>query len=63
MKGIRRAGVLLIVLVVGMFLGHLSSSMLLLISAPLFLLWLLNWDEQKYQERQEQKNTMAYKRS
>lgn len=57
MKAIRRFGLLLLILVVGMLLGNFGLRNATLIFAPLFIIWFICWDERKY--RQEKKKKIA----
>ncbi|WP_071131590.1 hypothetical protein [Enterococcus timonensis] len=50
MKGIRRAGLLFIILMIGIFVGRLDYTAILLITSPLALLWFMNWDEKRYRK-------------
>ncbi|MGX7200294.1 hypothetical protein [Enterococcus nangangensis] len=50
MKGTRRTGFLLIVLLLGILLGRLDGVTVLLIFAPMMLLWLMAWDEKRYKK-------------
>lgn len=55
MKAIRRFGLLLLILVVGMFLGNLGLRNATLIFAPLFIIWFICWDEKKYRQTKKKK--------
>lgn len=48
MTAIRRIGAILVVLLIGIFLGFLGWKNALLVVAPLILLWLMSWDEKRY---------------
>lgn len=48
MESIRRFGFVLFVFTIGMFIGHTSLLVSFLIFCPLFITWLILWDEQKY---------------
>lgn len=41
----------LIVLFLGAIIGTFGMKVICIVFSPLFLLWLLNWDDKKYQER------------
>lgn len=62
MHSVRRAGLLLFVLVVGIFLGTLGWLNALLIASPLFLVWFMLWDEKRFShmKKKEQRRTYAY---
>lgn len=61
MQGIRRTGLLLCILFFGIFLGRLTFSAILLITAPISLLWFMSWDEKRYRKYTEKKKTVAYR--
>lgn len=46
----------LIILFLGAIIGTLGLNAICIVFPPLFLLWLLNWDEKKYQERLQEEN-------
>lgn len=54
MVNIRRAGLLFFVLVIGIFLGSLGTATALFIVAPLFIFWLLLFDEKRYRRHLNQ---------
>lgn len=56
MKGIRRFGLMIILLALGIFIGRLGTQATILIFSSLILLWFILWDEKKYrlQEHEEQ---------
>ena len=47
MKAMRRFGLLIGILLIGIIIGHFGSLIALLIVAPLFTLWLSFWDDKK----------------
>lgn len=60
MKGIRRFGFMIGVLIVGVMIGHFGLFIASLILCPLLTLWLLVWDEKKYRQT-TYKRRSAYK--
>ncbi|MHC5247852.1 hypothetical protein [Enterococcus sp. LJL90] len=62
MIAIRRFGLVLLILVVGMFVGNLGMENAILIVAPLFIIWFILWDEKKYrvQKRKQAKKDEYY---
>ncbi|MGX7328653.1 hypothetical protein [Enterococcus bulliens] len=57
MEAIRRYGFILIVLLVGMLLGHAGSLISFLIFCPLGIMWLVAWDDKRYRLNYHKKNT------
>ncbi len=54
MKAMRRFGLLIGILLIGIIIGHFGSLIALLIVAPLFTLWLSFWDDKKIRQSQYQ---------
>lgn len=54
MLALRRYAFILVVLIVGMFLGNMSLNIALLVLTPLVLIWLMLWDDKNYKRRQKQ---------
>lgn len=48
MVNIRRAGLLFFVLIIGILLGSLGTTTALFIVTPLFIFWLMLFDEKRY---------------
>ncbi len=60
MKKARVSLFLLIILSIGIFIGTLGWEVSILIIFPVFLLWFMSWDEQRYQDfrgKKQQNNT------
>ncbi|MDH6365526.1 Na+-transporting methylmalonyl-CoA/oxaloacetate decarboxylase gamma subunit [Enterococcus sp. PF1-24] len=53
MKATRRFGLLLSILFLGCLLGILGMQVVILVLAPLFLVWFINWDESRYFQREQ----------
>ncbi|WEB81999.1 hypothetical protein [Vagococcus lutrae] len=49
MTSVRRLGLLMVILLIGMYIGSLGLKVIVAISAPLVILWLLIWDDRSYQ--------------
>ena len=66
MKAIRRFGLLLVVLFIGIYIGSLGWENALLLIAPLFFLWFMVWDEKSYSrhvhKKQDQRQSYAYRK-
>lgn len=67
MKAIRRIGLLLVVLFIGIVIGSFGWESALLIIAPLFFLWFMVWDERSYsrntrKQQQNQQHEYAYRK-
>ncbi|HLQ41039.1 MAG TPA: hypothetical protein VK118_08780 [Tetragenococcus sp.] len=60
MKEIRRFGFMIVVLIIGIMIGHFGLTISSLIICPLLTLWLLSWDEKKYKQT-EYKRQLDYK--
>lgn len=54
MKAMRRFGLLIGILLIGIIIGHFGSLIALLIVGPLFTLWLSFWDDKKIRQSQYQ---------
>lgn len=61
MQSVRRTGLLLGILFLGIFLGRLTFNIILLITVPISLLWFMNWDEKRYKKYTKKKENMAYR--
>ncbi|MBU5364774.1 hypothetical protein P7H74_01095 [Enterococcus devriesei] len=48
MKAVRRFGLVIAVLLLGLLIGKLGSLATIVIFAGLFLVWFMLWDERKY---------------
>lgn len=48
MKAVRRFGLIIAVLLLGLFIGKLGSLATVVIFSGLFLVWFMLWDERKY---------------
>ena len=48
MKAIRRFGLIIAVLLLGLLIGKLGSLATIVIFSGLFLVWFMLWDERKY---------------
>lgn len=59
MIGIRRSGLLLLVLLLGIALGSMRMEIILLVTIPLILIWFVSFDEAQYKERLRQKHLHA----
>lgn len=51
MKGIRRLGLILVILVVGTILGNFGFETAVILLVPLFVFWLMLFDEKKYRQK------------
>jgi hypothetical protein len=60
MEAIRRAGLLIFVLIIGIFLGTLGLRSAFLIVTPLLILWFMSWDEKRYANSQKRKKNPDY---
>lgn len=47
MKGIRRFGLMIVILLIGITIGHFGLFISILFVCPLITLWLLLWDDKK----------------
>lgn len=68
MEAIRRYGLLLIVLMLGIVLGTFGWQAALVVLTPLFMIWLMLWDEKSYKRKQykrytEERQQYAYRNS
>lgn len=54
MKAVRRFGFLIGVLFIGMIIGNFGALTAFLILGPLFILWLLLWDDKRLRQRRYQ---------
>lgn len=50
MKSMRRLGLILMVLFLGIVIGNFGIRSALLVFVPLFTLWFMLWDEKKYRQ-------------
>ena len=50
MKSMRRLGLVLMVLFLGIVIGNFGIRPALLVFVPLFALWFMLWDEKKYRQ-------------
>lgn len=48
MKAVRRFGLIIAVLLLGLLIGNLGSLATIVIFSGLFLVWFMLWDERKY---------------
>lgn len=48
MKAVRRFGLIIAVLLLGLLIGKLGSLATIVIFSGLFLVWFMLWDERKY---------------
>lgn len=55
MKAVRRFGLLLVILLLGMLLGNLGLRNAVMVFAPLFIIWFISWDEKKYRQTKRKK--------
>lgn len=55
MKAVRRFGLLLAILLLGIILGNFGINHAILIFAPLFIVWFISWDEKKYRQAKRKK--------
>ncbi len=60
LKTIRRFGFILLVLFLGIFIGHASFLVTFLLVSPLLIIWLLAWDDKQYQMRQYRRANQMY---
>ena len=60
MKAIRRFGFIIGVLLVGIIIGNFGVLTAVLIVCPLFMFWLILWDDKKFRqaERKQKKQTI-----
>lgn len=54
MKAVRRFGFLIGVLLIGIIIGNFGSLIAFLILGPLFILWLILWDDKRLRQRRYQ---------
>ena len=61
MKAIRRFGFIIGVLLVGIIIGNFGALTAVLIVCPLFMFWLILWDDKKFRqaERKQKKQKHA----
>lgn len=57
MASIRRYALLLIVLLIGIFLGTFGWRSALVFVIPLLMLWIMVWDEKTYEQKQAERHT------
>ncbi|ASZ07710.1 MULTISPECIES: hypothetical protein [Enterococcus] len=55
MKSIRRIGLVLLVLFLGILIGNFGIQPALIIFLPLFTLWFMLWDEKKYRQAEQRR--------
>lgn len=55
MKSMRRLGLVLMVLFLGIIIGNFGMRTALLIFVPLFALWFMLWDEKKYRQSERRR--------
>ena len=56
MKSMRRFGLVLIVLFLGIIIGNFGLRTALLVFVPLSTLWFMLWDEKKYRQSQRRQS-------
>ena len=56
MKSMRRLGLVLIVLFLGIVIGNFVIRPALLVFVPLFTLWFMLWDEKKYRQSERRRH-------
>ena len=54
MKAVRRFGLIIAVLLLGLLIGKLGSLATIVIFSGLFLVWFMLWDERKYAQHYEE---------
>lgn len=57
MKAVRRFGLIIGFLLVGLVIGKLGSLATIVVFSGLFIVWYMLWDEKKYAQQYEQENT------
>ncbi|GAA3008868.1 hypothetical protein [Tetragenococcus solitarius] len=60
MKGIRRFGLMIAVLLVGITIGHFGLFISALFVCPLVTLWLLLWDDKKSAQSEYKRQIHRY---
>ncbi|OUK05798.1 hypothetical protein BU185_16005, partial [Enterococcus faecium] len=55
MKSMRRLGLVLTVLFLGIIIGNFGIRPALLVFVPLFTLWFMLWDEKKYRQSERRR--------
>ncbi|MDN6639970.1 MAG: hypothetical protein L0L10_04235 [Tetragenococcus sp.] len=60
MKGIRRFGFIIAVLLIGIIIGHFGLFVSILFVSPLITLWLLLWDDKKITQSEYQRQIQRY---
>jgi len=53
MKAIRRFGLMLAVLLIGIIIGNFGMLTAILIVCPLFTFWLILWDDKKFRQAEQ----------
>ena len=56
MKLMRRLGLVLMVLFLGIVIGNFGIRPALLVFVPLFALWFMLWDEKKYRQSERRRH-------
>jgi hypothetical protein len=56
MKAIRRFGFIIGVLLVGIIIGNFGALTAILIVCPLFMFWLILWDDKKFRQAERKQN-------
>lgn len=54
MKAIRRFGLIIAILLLGLLIGKLGYIATIVVFSGLFLIWFMLWDERKYDQRTHQ---------
>ncbi|MEO1770449.1 hypothetical protein [Candidatus Enterococcus ferrettii] len=54
MKAVRRFGLIIGFLLVGLLIGKLGSLATIVVFSGLFIVWFMLWDEKKYAQKYEQ---------
>ncbi|MGO3749962.1 hypothetical protein [Vagococcus salmoninarum] len=60
MLGIRRAGLVFCISMIGIALGTLGVKTALLIVTPIFILWFMLWDERSYRRHTRNNYDKSY---
>ncbi|AYW48532.1 hypothetical protein C7K38_09230 [Tetragenococcus osmophilus] len=60
MKGTRRFGFIIAVLIIGIAIGHFGFLVSALFVSPLITLWLLLWDDEKNTQIEYKRHTHRY---
>ncbi|KAF1302595.1 hypothetical protein IV487_00265 [Enterococcus saccharolyticus] len=56
MKAVRRFGFIIGVLLIGIIIGNFGMLTAVLIVCPLFILWLMLWDDKKFRQAERRRN-------